>query len=93
AQMGSFTFGFINGRGWVCIALIIFGNWEPFRLLGGALLFGLVFALQLRLQSTGLQLPYEVFLALPYLVTILVLAIAGRNTSTPSAMLKPYRRE
>ena len=93
AQMGSFTFGFINGRGWVCIALIIFGNWEPFRLLGGALLFGLVFALQLRLQSTGLQLPYEVFLALPYLVTILVLAIAGRNTSAPSAMLKPYRRE
>jgi ABC-type uncharacterized transport system permease subunit len=93
AQMGAFTFGFINGRGWVCIALIIFGNWEPFRLLWGALLFGLVFALQLRLQTTGLKLPYEVFLALPYLVTILVLAIAGRNTAAPAAMLKPYRRE
>lgn len=93
AQLGAFTFGIINGRGWVCIALIIFGNWEAARVLWGALLFGLVFALQLRLQSTGLQLPYEVFLALPYLVTIAVLALAGRNTSVPSAILKPYKRE
>jgi len=93
AQLGAFTFGIINGRGWVCIALIIFGNWEPIRVLWGALLFGLVFALQLRLQSTGLKLPYEVFLALPYLVTIAVLALAGRNTSVPSAILKPYKRE
>jgi simple sugar transport system permease protein len=92
-QLGAFTFGIINGRGWVCIALIIFGNWEPIRVLWGALLFGLVFALQLRLQSTGLKLPYEVFLALPYLVTIAVLALAGRNTSVPSAILKPYKRE
>jgi ABC-type uncharacterized transport system permease subunit len=93
AQLGAFTFGIINGRGWVCIALIIFGNWQPFKVLWGALLFGLVFALQLRLQSTGLKLPYEVFLALPYLVTILVLALSGRTNSAPSAMLKPYKRE
>ncbi len=93
AQLGAFTFGIVNGRGWVCIALIIFGNWEPVRVLWGALLFGLVFALQLRLQSTGLKLPYEVFLALPYLVTIAVLALAGRATSVPSAILKPYKRE
>jgi simple sugar transport system permease protein len=93
AQLGAFTFGIVNGRGWVCIALIIFGNWEPIRVLWGALLFGLVFALQLRLQSTGLKLPYEVFLALPYLVTIAVLALSGRATSVPSAILKPYKRE
>ena len=93
AQLGAFTFGIINGRGWVCIALIIFGNWEPVKVMWGALLFGLVFALQLRLQSTGLQLPYEVFLALPYLVTIAVLALARRATSVPSAILKPYKRE
>lgn len=93
AQLGSFTYGVIAGRGWVCIALIIFGNWHPIRVLWGALLFGGVFALQLRLQTTGLQMPYETFLALPYLVTIFALAIAGRNASYPAALLKPYQRE
>ena len=52
-----------------------------------------VFALQLRLQTLGFDLPFEVFLALPYLVTILALAIAGRNAAYPGAYLKPYRRE
>lgn len=93
AQLGSFIFGIVNGRGWVCIALIIFGNWEPVKVLLGALLFGLVNALQLRLQTTGLKLPYELFLALPYIVTILALVLAGRNATGPSAILKPYRRE
>lgn len=93
AQLGAFTFGIIAGRGWVCIALVIFGNWEPFKVLWGALLFGGVFALQLRLQTTGLQLPYETFLALPYVVTIVALAIAGRNAQYPAALLKPYKRE
>jgi len=72
---------------------VIFGNWDPVKVMWGALLFAGVFALQLRLQLTGLQLPYEVFLALPYLVTILALAIAGRNASYPAALLKPYKRE
>jgi simple sugar transport system permease protein len=93
AQLGSFTFGIVAGRGWVCIALIIFANWHPVKVFLGALLFGGVFALQLRLQATGMRLPYELFLALPYLVTILALTIAGRNASAPAALLKPYRRE
>ncbi|HML39700.1 MAG TPA: ABC transporter permease [Bellilinea sp.] len=93
AQLGAFTYGMIAGRGWVCIALIIFANWEPVKVLWGALLFGGVSALQLRLQSQGYQLPYEIFLALPYLVTILALTLAGRNVSAPSAMLQAYHRE
>ncbi len=93
AQLGAFTYGIIAGRGWVCIALIIFGNWEPVKVLLGALLFGGVSALQLRLQMTGLKLPYEIFLALPYIVTIIALTLAGRNASYPAALLKPYRRE
>ncbi len=93
AQLGSFIFGIIAGRGWVCIALIIFANWQPSKVFWGALLFGGVFALQLRLQATGIRLPYELFLALPYLVTIAALTIAGRNATAPSALLKPYRRE
>jgi ABC-type uncharacterized transport system permease subunit len=93
AQLGSFTFGIIAGRGWVCIALIIFANWQPLRVLWGALLFGGFFALQLRLQTTGLKLPYEVFLALPYIVTIIALANTGRKATGPAAVLKPYKRE
>ncbi len=93
AQLGSFIFGIIAGRGWVCIALIIFANWQPFRVFWGALLFGGVSALQLRLQATGLQLPYELFLALPYQVTIAAQALAGRNATAPAALLKPYQRE
>ena len=93
AQLGAFTYGIIAGRGWVCIALIIFGNWQPVKVLWGALLFGGVFALQLRLQITGFDLPYEAFLALPYIVTIIALALAGRGAAAPAALLKPYKRE
>ncbi|MFQ5399646.1 MAG: ABC transporter permease [Anaerolineae bacterium] len=93
AQLGAFSPGIIAGRGWVCIALVIFARWDPIRAVWGALLFGGVFALQLRLQTLGLQLPFEFFLALPYLITILALALAGRNAPYPGAYLKPYRRE
>jgi simple sugar transport system permease protein len=93
AQLGAFSPGIVAGRGWVCIALVIFAKWDPIRAMWGALLFGGVFALQLRLQTTGLDLPFEVFLALPYVVTIIALAIAGRNAAYPGAYLKPYRRE
>ena len=59
----------------------------------GALLFGGVEALQLRLRAIGIPVPYQLLLALPYLVTIVALAVAGRNASYPAALLKPYKRE
>jgi len=93
AQLGAFTHGIISGRGWVAIAILIFGNWQPVKVLAGALLFGGLQALQLRLQAEGVPLPYEALLALPYILTIIALAIAGRNASYPAALLKPYRRE
>lgn len=93
AQLGAFSPGIVAGRGWVSIALVIFARWDPVRAMWGALLFGGVYALQLRLQTTGVNLPFEVFLALPYLVTIAALALAGRNAAYPAAYLKPYRRE
>lgn len=94
AQLGAFTFGIIAGRGWIAIALVIFGNWQPFKVMAGALLFGMLQAVQLRLQAEGVTLvPYEVLLAMPYVLTILALAFAGRAASVPAAMLKPYRRE
>jgi general nucleoside transport system permease protein len=93
AQMGSFTFGIISGRGWVAIALVVFSNWDPIRALLASILFGGVFALQVRLQTMGSMIPYEFFLSLPYLVTIAALALAGRNAAYPGALLKPYKRE
>ena len=94
AQLGAFTFGIINGRGWIAIALVIFGNWQPGKMLLGTLLFGALQAIQLRLQAEGITLvPYEMLLAMPYVLTIAALAFAGRNASVPAALLKAYRRE
>ncbi len=94
AVLGSFTLDIIAGRGWVCLALVIFGRWRIWRGVLGALIFSLVFSLGLRLQiMDGWQfLPPEVMLAMPYLAVIAALAISGRNVAYPGAYLKPYRR-
>ncbi|MFN8421602.1 MAG: ABC transporter permease [Anaerolineae bacterium] len=93
ALLDSFTFGIVAGRGWVAIALVIFGNWVPLRVMLGTLLFSVFQALQLRLQAQGFDLPYWFLISLPYLITIAALILAGRNASYPGALLKPYRRE
>jgi ABC-type uncharacterized transport system permease subunit len=94
AQFNAFTFGVISGRGWIAIALVVFGRWDPWRMAGAALLFAFVDALQLRLQASGLgHIPYEAFLMLPFLLTILAMALLSRNATAPAALLKPYRKE
>lgn len=94
ALLGSFTLDIIAGRGWVAIALVIFGRWRVWRGVAGALLFAGVYALQLRLRILpGWDgVPFELLLALPYLVIIVALAVSGRNVAYPGAYLKPYRR-
>jgi simple sugar transport system permease protein len=94
ALLGSFTLDIIAGRGWVCVALVIFGRWRIGRGVLGALLFSLIFSLQFRLRILPefAELPFEVLLALPYLVIIGALALSGRNVAYPGAYLKPYRR-
>jgi simple sugar transport system permease protein len=94
AQFSSFTFGIISGRGWVAIALVVFGRWDPLRAAGAALLFAFVDALQLRLQAAGLgHIPYEAFLILPFIFTIVAMAVMSRNAVAPAALLKPFRKE
>ncbi len=94
AVLGTFTLDIIAGRGWVVIALVIFGRWRIFRGVLGALIFAAVYSLGLRLRITpGFEdIPNEVMLALPYLFVILALALSGRNVPYPGAYLKPYRR-
>lgn len=94
AQFNAFTFGVISGRGWVCIALVVLGRWDPWRVAVAALLFGAVDALQLRLQSAGvINVPYQVFLMLPFVVTIVAMAVLARTARAPAALLIPFRKE
>jgi len=95
AQFNAFTFGVVNGRGWVAIALVVFGQWRPWRCLGGAMLFAFIDALQLRLQAStfGQHAPYEAFLILPFVMTIVAMALVSRNAVAPAALLKPFRKE
>ena len=87
----AFFFGMVNGRGWVCIALVIFASWRPGKALLGALLFGAFDALQVRLQTQmGALVPGQVFLMAPYILSIIALVIAARSADYPRALLTPW---
>jgi simple sugar transport system permease protein len=89
----AFFFTMINGRGWICVALVVFASWRPGKALLGALLFAAFDALQLRLQqSSGGVLPYQVYLMLPYALSILALVLMARRAAYPQALMKPYRK-
>jgi simple sugar transport system permease protein len=96
AAFNAFFFNMVNGRGWVCVALVVFASWRPGKALFGALLFALFDALQLRLQQAGsgvlgLELPYQVYLMLPYAMAIVALVVMARRAQVPQALMKPYR--
>lgn len=94
AQFNAFTFGVISGRGWVCIALIVFGRWSPWKSAVAVLLFAFIDALQLRLQASAvIDLPYQFFLMMPFVLTIAAMILLSRNAPVPSALLKPFRKE
>jgi len=90
--LGLFIQNVTAGRGWVALALVVFARWRPSACLVGAALFGLCDALQLRLQGTDTSIPYEVFLALPYAVTLLAMVMRVRDSRTPSALGIPFVR-
>lgn len=92
ALADTFTEGMTAGRGFIALAVVIFGRWRAGGVLLGALFFGGATALQFRLQARGLGIPYPVFLMLPYVVTLAVLgAVAGRARA-PADLGRPHRR-
>lgn len=93
SAFNAFFFNMVNGRGWICVALVVFASWRPGKALLGALLFAFFDALQLRLQQSGDGLvPYQFYLMLPYLLSILALVLVARKAAYPQALMKPYRK-
>lgn len=90
---GTFSDGMVGGRGWIALMLVIFGRWKPSGIVGGALLFAYVEALQFRLQMLASNVPSQFFLMMPYIVAILVLVQIYRHAEAPMALMKPYDRE
>ena len=84
----------VNGRGWICIALVVFGAWKPGKTVLGAVLFAAFDALQIRLQQTplGADIPYQIFLMTPYLLSILALVVMSRRATVPAALMVPWRK-
>jgi ABC-type uncharacterized transport system permease subunit len=84
------------GRGWIALALVVFAAWRPFRLLGGAYLFGLVMTIELYTKASGSTgaIPSEFWAALPYLATIAVLVLISLrrsgNSAAPACLGKPF---
>ena len=93
-QAKMFADDLVAGRGFIAVALVYFGRWTPLGIVGGALLFSIAQAFQLSIQVGGIKFPYELAVMLPYVLVIVVLAIARRSRVLgPAALGKPYDRE
>ena len=91
-QVGAYVDGMIAGRGFIALAIVVFGGWRPWRVAAACILFGAADALQLRLQISGIGLPNQLLVGLPYVFTIVVVAIVAHRGGYPSAINRPYLR-
>lgn len=94
SAFNSFFFEMVNGRGWICIALVVFGAWMPGKALVGAVLFAMFDALQIRLQQTslGADIPYQVFLMMPFVLSVVALVVMSRRATVPAALMVPFMK-
>ena len=89
AQAGTFVEGMSAGRGFIAIAIVVLGRWKPLGVAAAALLFGGANSMQTLFQAMGWQnVPYQLFLAVPYILTLLVLAGASARASAPAALAR-----
>jgi ABC-type uncharacterized transport system permease subunit len=86
-----FVEGMTSGRGFIALALVLFGGYRPARIVAGAVLFGAASALQFRLQAAGSALPYTLLLMIPYALTLLVLALFAGRSRAPADLARPFR--
>lgn len=92
ASSGIFIPEMSAGRGWLAIVVVIAGNWKPGRILLAALLFSFFDAFQLQAQSLGVQFPYQILLALPYIMAVLLLITSRSKSDAPGHLGIPYFR-
>jgi len=92
SAFNAFYFNMVNGRGWICIALVVFAGWRPGKALAGAMLFAFFDALQLRLQQQAGGIPYQLYLMAPYVLSIVALVLVARRAAAPQALMKPWRK-
>jgi len=92
SAFNAFYFNMVNGRGWICVALVVFAGWRPGKALGGALLFAFFDALQLRLSQQAGGIPYQIYLMVPYVLSIVALVVVARRATYPQALMKPWRK-
>lgn len=93
SQVYVFSEGMSAGRGFIALAALILGRWHPVGTLLACLLFGLCEALQLQLQFNYPDIPYQIFVILPYLISLLALVGFVGQVRAPAALGKPYYRE
>jgi len=90
AQAGTFAEGMTAGRGFIAIAIVVMGRWHPIGAVLGALVFGAASALQYAFQAVGVNVPYQFFLMVPYVVSLLALAGVGGRARAPEALGRPW---
>ena len=93
AQAGTFAENMSAGRGFIAIAVVVLGRWNPLLVLLAALFFGAASALQFQAQTLGLDVPYQLFLAFPYLLTLLALAGWVGKSRAPASLALPWPKE
>ena len=93
ASVGIFVADITSGRGWLAIAIVIFGDWKPVKILWASFFFGFIDALQMQLQALGVQLPFQLFLAMPYILTTVAVFLARKRSGAPLALGVHYVRE
>ena len=89
---GLFFPGIAAGRGWIALAIVIFGNWRTSWIVVGSLLFSFLEATQLSLQTSDVELPYQLLLALPFVLTIVALVFNRSRSRVPMSLTIPYHR-
>ena len=89
----TYTDGIVAGRGFIALAAVIFGRWSAGGILLACLFFGFCDALQIRLQVSGIAIPYQFFQMIPYVATVIVLSVIGTKQAGPKANGQPYRKE
>jgi ABC-type uncharacterized transport system permease subunit len=92
ALLNVFQQNLTSGLGFIAVALVYFGGWRPFGVLGGAMLFSFVQAIQLQISAIGVNIPSEFAVMAPYVITIIALIFASKRTEKPTALTKPFER-